>query len=123
MGKLHKLINAVTGQPSWNILKMSVVCYDFTSDGRPDTLGQKKTVDYQGRKVSGEVLNFQATAPEAWNQYTLEDGSSMKMKLVLLEVVRLLDEYNPATGDPVYMFSAQQIVGNTSPDNLRKKKN
>ena len=82
-------------------------------------MGQKKTVEYQGRMVPGEVLEFEAKN-EAWNQYALEDGTSMKMKLVLLEVVRLLNEFTP-TGEPVYIFSAQQIVGITSPDGLKKK--
>ena len=82
-------------------------------------MGQKKTVEYQGRKVPGEVLEFEAKT-EGWNQYTLEDGTSLKMKLVLLDVTRVLNEYGP-TGDPVYMFSAQQIVGVTPPDNLKKK--
>lgn len=88
-------------------------------DGRLAALGQKKTVEYQGRMVPGEVLEFEAKN-EAWNQYALEDGTSMKMKLVLLEVVRLLNEFTP-TGEPVYIFSAQQIVGITSPDGLKKK--
>lgn len=82
-------------------------------------MGLRKTVDYQGRRVEAEVVNFEAKA-EGWNQYALEDGTSLKMKLVLLEVVRLVDEYGP-TGDPVYVFSAQQIVGSASPDNLKKK--
>ena len=82
-------------------------------------MGQKKTIEYQGRKVEGEVLEFDAKS-EVWNQYALEDGTSMKMKLVLLEVIRVLNEFSP-NGDPVYQFSAQQIVGITSPDNLKKK--
>ena len=82
-------------------------------------MGQKKTVDYQGRKVEAEVLEFEAKG-EAWNQYALEDGSSLKMKTVLLDVSRLLNEYDDK-GEPVYVFAAQQIVGITAPDNLKKK--
>jgi hypothetical protein len=82
-------------------------------------VGQQKTVDYQGKKVPGEVLEFEAKA-ENWNQYTLEDGTSVKMKVVLLEVVRVLNEYGPA-GDPIYIFTAQQITGTSSPENLKKK--
>ena len=81
----------------------------------------RKTVDFQGRKVEAEVVNFEAKS-EAWNQYVLEDGTALKMKLVLLDVARVLNEYTP-TGDPVYIFTAQQIVGSTSPDALKKKAN
>ncbi len=69
--------------------------------------------------MQAELLEFD-TKSEAWNQYTLEDGTSLKMKLVLLEVVRLLDEYSPS-GDPIYTFSAQQIVGVVAPSGLKKK--
>lgn len=82
-------------------------------------MGQKKTVDYQGKKVPGEVLEFEAKT-ENWNQYTLEDGTSVKMKVVLLEVVRVVNEYGP-NGEPVYIFTAQQITGTSAPDGLKKK--
>lgn len=82
-------------------------------------MGEKRTVDFQGRKVPGEVIEYQ-THGENWNQYTLADGSRVKMKIVLLEVVRL-EEYNPQTGDPIYIFTAQQITANNIPENLKKK--
>ncbi len=82
-------------------------------------LGPKKTVEYQGRKVQGQSVDFTAKS-ENWQQYELEDGSQVKMKVVLLDVIRLVDEYNK-NGDPVYQFSAQQIIGMTIPDELKKK--
>jgi hypothetical protein len=78
-----------------------------------------RTIEYQGRKVEGELVDFEA-GTESWNQYTLHDGSSLKIKTVLLEVVRLVNEFGPS-GDPIYVFSAQQIVGTTVPDTLKKK--
>lgn len=81
-------------------------------------MGPRKTFDYQGRKVQGQSVDFE-TKQESWSQYVLEDGTAMKMKVILLEVVRL-DEYSK-TGDPVYQFSAQYITGVQAPDELKKK--
>lgn len=76
-----------------------------------------KTYEYQGRQVEGEEVDFKSEG-EQWNLYRLEDGSTLKLKTVLLSVVRL-SEYNE-TGDPVYQFSAQQIVTVQAPDYLKK---
>lgn len=81
-------------------------------------MGPKKTFEYQGRKVQGQSVDFTAKS-ENWQQYELEDGSQLKMKIVLLDVVRL-DEYNE-NGDPVYQFSAQQLIGIQVPDEFKKK--
>jgi len=81
-------------------------------------LGNKRTIDFQGRKVQAEEVAFESGV-ENWTQYTLEDGTILKMKGILLEVVRL-SEYNEK-GEPIYQFSAQQIVGTIVPDKLKKK--
>jgi len=81
-------------------------------------LSQKKIIDWQGRKVEAEVLEFEAKA-ENWNQYVLEDGTTLKMKVVLLDVART-NEYNEQ-GDPIYVIQAHQIVGTSVPANLKRK--
>lgn len=81
-------------------------------------MGQRKTITYEGRQVQGEVLDFEAKA-ESWNQYALEDGSAVKIKTVLLEIARL-DEYNEIN-EPIYVLTAQQIIGTTVADVLKKK--
>jgi len=78
----------------------------------------KKTYPFQGRQVPGQEIDFEATA-EPWFHYKLADGSEMKVKLVLLNVVRL-DEYNPQ-GDPFYQFNLQNIVSVNVPDELKRK--
>ena len=82
-------------------------------------MGKRNTIDYQGRKVEGEVLEFQSKG-EAWNQYELEDGTTLRVKIVMLDVVRLIDEYDD-NGEPVYVLSAQQIVATSAPSHLRKQ--
>ena len=49
----------------------------------------------------------------------LEDGTTVKVKLVMLDAVRL-DEFNE-TNDPVYQFQFQQIIGVVAPDKLKRK--
>ena len=83
-------------------------------------MADKKTYTYQGRQVSGKEVAFE-TGGEQWCNYTLEDGSTMKVKLSLIEVVRL-EEYDEA-GNPVYMFTAQQMVGIIPNPELVKKAN
>jgi hypothetical protein len=73
-------------------------------------LAQRKTIEHQGRKVEAEVLEFEAKT----------EGTSLKMKVVLLEVARLIGEYD-AKGEPIYTLTAQQITGITAPDSLKKK--
>jgi hypothetical protein len=82
-------------------------------------LPQKRIVDYQGRKVEGVVVEFDPV-PEPWTPYELKDGSRLKLKLSLLEVVRLNNEFGP-NGEPVYSFTAQNIINVDPAENLKRK--
>ncbi len=81
-------------------------------------MGPIKQVEYQGKKVQGRSVEFEAKG-EHWNHYSLEDGSTLKLKVVLLDVVRLEGVYN--NGNPVYQFAAQQIIGIDAPEELKEK--
>ena len=82
-------------------------------------MGPKRSYPYKDKAVEGQQIDFTSSSAEAWNTYTLEDGTTIKMKTVLLEVARL-SEYDDK-GNPVYVFSAHQIIGATVPDELKKK--
>lgn len=77
-------------------------------------MAHTKTVEFKGRKVEAQLLEFETKA-EPWNQYVLEDGTTLRMKIVLLEVVRLVGEKDEK-GQPVYQFVAQQIIGASTPN-------
>jgi len=109
-----------TNQYSGNMLELRWVCYHSPKGGRTASVAQTRIVDYQGRKVEGVVVDFEAV-PESWTNYLLADGTLMKMKLSLVEVIRLTNDFNPQTGDPIYVFSAQNIVNIISDDRLKKK--
>lgn len=59
-------------------------------------------------------------ASEYWNQYLLEDGTVIKMKLVATKVVRLVNQYDQA-GNPVYFINSTNVVSIECPENLKKK--
>lgn len=80
-------------------------------------MNDAKLYDYQGRKVEGEEVLF-TTKGEQWCVYALADGSELKVKLVMMDVVRLKGVED--NGQPVYLFTAQQVVGVTPHPSLLK---
>ena len=60
-----------------------------------------------GRSVKGKKLSFK-TIKEDWNEYELEDGTRLYVKLVLIDVVRLnmLNQF----GEPVYQIASHNLV-------------
>lgn len=46
---------------------------------------------------------------EKWNVYKLKDGTTLKVKLVLIGVKRL-KKHNPADGTPIYLINSQNVV-------------
>ncbi|MEM2137047.1 MAG: hypothetical protein QXX09_05520 [Candidatus Methanomethylicia archaeon] len=57
--------------------------------------------------IEGEDVDFEEVE-EHWNVYKLKDGTTLKVKLVLIGVKRL-KKYNP-DGSPIYIINAQNIV-------------
>lgn len=75
----------------------------------PPTLDLSK-----GKKIDFKVVK------EAWNEYQLADGTKLKVKLVLIDVLRMPD-YNPL-GEPLYRIFSQNVVKATYvPEKLKKK--
>lgn len=77
-----------------------------------------KTYRIKDKAVTGQEIPV-TKSNESWNVYQLEDGATLKIKTVLLEVVRL-DEYDD-NGKPIYQFNAHQVIGLDVPENLLKK--
>ena len=77
--------------------------------------------------MSGEMLpeggvevDFE-TVREEWNTYQLKDGTTLKVKLVLVRVIRTKDGYDP-TGVPVYAIMSTNVVSAVDvPVSLRRK--
>lgn len=65
-----------------------------TAPGQPDLLGT--------------VVPFQ-TVQESFNEYLLEDGTVLNIKLVTTEVLRIDDAYDEQ-GQPVYVINSQNVT-------------
>ena len=68
----------------------------------------------------GEEVDFE-NEKEEWNVYKLADGSTLKVKLVLVNVVRSRDNYD-SLGNPIYGITSQNIVKVlNAPKRLKRK--
>jgi hypothetical protein len=55
-------------------------------------------VQYQGREVEGESVDFLARK-EDFNEYQLTDGKILKIKMVVTRI-----------GNPIYLIQSQNVV-------------
>ena len=76
------------------------------------------TVSFQGKLVEGVELDFKATKEE-WNEYQTTDGSIVRMKVVVISIVRLKDEYDKENY-PIYLLKSSNVVSVSAPENLKK---
>jgi hypothetical protein len=56
---------------------------------------------------------------EHWNEYLVDDGSVVKVKLVATEIMKLDGEYD-AAGNPVYLMQSTNVMSVDAPENLRR---
>lgn len=59
-------------------------------------------------------------ASEQWGHYLLDDGSTLKVKLVVTKISRIDNEYD-VEGNPVYIFQSTNVTSVNSPEHLKKK--
>ena len=78
----------------------------------------KKTFKFGDQDVHGEEIEFE-TEREGWNIYILHDGTKLKMKSIVANIIRL-DVYKP-DGEPVYLVQASNLVAADVPENLKRK--
>ena len=81
-------------------------------------MGQARTVDHEGKKVPGEELEFE-TVKENWNVYRAEDGTEIKMKSVVSNIIRL--EAYKSDGEPIYVIKSTNLVASNVPEILKHK--
>jgi hypothetical protein len=60
------------------------------------------------------------SSKDAWSEYTLADGSVIRAKAVVLDVKKMVGQYN-TEGEPVYVLQITMINQARVPDNLKKK--
>ena len=82
--------------------------------------GKRSFPTPDGRTVEGTIMTFR-TGGEHWNEYLVDDGTVIKIKLVATEIVRIDDGHDPSTGDPLYVVQSTNVVSVQAPENLKKK--
>ena len=76
-------------------------------------------INWRGKSVEATPVKFR-NVREEWNEYDLEDGSAIRMKTIVSDVVRVPDEYDQEN-NPVYVVRSTNMVVVNSPDHLKKK--
>lgn len=71
-----------------------------------------------GSVVDGAEVGFR-TSGEHWNEYLADDGSVIRLKLVVTEILRLDDTYEP-DGTPSYVVKSTTVMATSAPDELRR---
>ena len=69
------------------------------------------------KTVEGTLVDFE-TVREEYNSYKLSDGSIIRMKTVVTNIIRT-EEFTP-TGEPVYIINSQNVLVADVPDQLKK---
>ncbi len=78
-----------------------------------------KTVELKigDKTVGGTLVDFE-TVREEYNSYKLSDGSTIRMKTVVTNIIRT-EEFTPS-GEPVYIVNSQNVLVADVPENLKK---
>ncbi len=70
------------------------------------------------KTIEGTLVDFE-TVREEYNSYKLSDGSTIRMKTVVTNIIRT-EEFTP-TGEPVYIINSQNVLVADVPDQLKKQ--
>ena len=57
---------------------------------------------------------------DGWSEYTLADDTVVRLKSVLIDVKRAIDQYT-STGDPIYVIQTALVNNVKAPDKLKQK--
>lgn len=79
----------------------------------------KRKLNIPGRgPTEVEEVGFRPLG-EHWNEYLLDDGTTVRMKLVVVSAYRVEGEYD-MEGNPAYILNSTNVVKTDSPDDLRR---
>jgi len=81
-------------------------------------VARKTRINIGDRSIEAEDMEFKA-AREDWNEYTVEDGFTVRIKLVVSSVLKNGDR--DPQGNPVYIVQSTNIVKVLPPETYSKK--
>lgn len=80
---------------------------------------EKVMINMGGRQVQATPVDVNQSG-ERWNEYFLEDGTVLKMKLVLKKVFKVEGEFDEE-GNPVYVMQSTNVTSVSAPGDSKKK--
>ena len=81
-------------------------------------MARKSRINIGDRVIEAEDMEFQ-TVREDWNEYAVEDGYSVRIKLVVSSILKT-DERD-GQGNPVYVVQSTNIVKVLAPERYDKR--
>jgi hypothetical protein len=82
-------------------------------------MSNRRKINFNGQMCDATIVDFEADK-ESFSTYILHDGTSLKIKAVLTEVLRIEGLYQ-MNGDPIYAITAAQVSAVNAPESLRRK--
>jgi hypothetical protein len=80
--------------------------------------GKRKITLPTGEEVEADVIGYRANV-EHWNEYLLDDGTVVRLKPVVTEVLRLEGQYDQH-GNPGYIIQSTNVTAVDAPEELRR---
>lgn len=80
---------------------------------------KRKLPGPDGRMIDATEVGYRSSG-EYWNEYLLDDGTILRLKPVVTQVLRVDDAYDDE-GSPVYAVKSNNIVVISAPDDLLRK--
>jgi hypothetical protein len=82
-------------------------------------LDKKQVQLPDGSWVEGTLMPFQ-TGGEHWNEYIVDDGTLLRVKLVATEVIKVDGKFDQE-GNPMYVLNSANVMVVNSPDDLKRE--
>jgi hypothetical protein len=75
-------------------------------------------VPFEGKIVEGLEMDFKSVK-EDWNEYQVNDGAMIRMKVVVTNIAKIPDKYDPE-GNPIYVVKSSNVLSTSAPEKLKK---
>ncbi len=78
---------------------------------------RRTRINFGGREVDATEVDIKAIK-EQWDEYQAEDGTVLRLKVVVSNVYRL-DEYDPDS-NPIYVIKSSNVLSSSVPEHLKR---
>mgnify|MGYP000995759329 CR=1 FL=1 len=82
-------------------------------------MSDKVMVNYAGQDVPATPIDINQSR-EQWSEYVLDDGTLLRIKLVVTNVLRLEGKFDEEH-NPVYLVKSTNVTSIKAPSNLKKQ--